>query len=72
MSIELIRNWLDDSSSVTSEEIDSAYNAMFEQMPSGPNFCLIACLSMMQDSDAGNLVDSITDRVAKYEQEINW
>jgi hypothetical protein len=72
MSIELIRNWLDDSSSVTSEEIDSAYGAMFEQMPSGPNFCLIACLSMMQDSDASNLVDSITDRVAKYEQEINW
>lgn len=72
MSIELIRNWLDDSSSVTSEEIDSAYGVMFEQMPSGPNFCLIACLSMMQDSDASHLVDSITERVTKYEQEINW
>ena len=75
MSYELIKRWLDDASSVTTEEIDQAEQSLMERMQqetTGPNMCLLSCLSMMQDSDASELTASITGRIKKYEQEINW
>ena len=72
MSYELIKKWLDDTNSVTTEEIIQAEQSVMQQLPTGPNICLMACLSMMQDSDASGLTASITERIEKYEQEINW
>lgn len=74
MSYELLKKWLDDSSSVTEEEIDQTNNDLMEELPTGPNICLMAALGAIQDPD----VDSsethliVEERVNKYEQEINW
>jgi hypothetical protein len=70
MSYELVKRWLDDLSDVTSEEINEAYDAMFQQMPSGPNICLIAALSIIKNSGVEG-IESVRERMQKYEQENN-
>lgn len=70
MSYELVKRWLDDSTSVTSEEVNEAYDTMFQQLPSGPNICLIAALSLIKNSSGEEQIDMVRDRISKYEQEI--
>lgn len=72
MSYELLKRWLDDSNSVTTLELDQAEQALMEQIPTGPNICLLACLSAINDSDLGDATGLVQNRIAKYEQEINW
>lgn len=74
---ELIKTWLDDSNSVSVTEMNEAYNSLFSvgMYPDGPNVCLMACLGAMLDSDNHgeyDLVGLVQNRIAKYEQEINW
>lgn len=68
MSYELVQKWLNDSTSVTSEEVNEAYDAMFQQMPTGPNICLIAALSIIKNSGV-DAIENVRERVQKYEQE---
>lgn len=70
MSYELVKKWINDSSAVTSEEVNEAYDAMFQQMPTGPNMCLIAALSLIKNSSGEEQIDMVRDRISKYEQEI--
>ncbi len=70
MSYELVKKWLDDSTSVTSEEINEASDAMLQQMPTGPTICLIAALSIIKNSGV-DAVKNVRERVQKYEQENN-
>jgi len=41
MSYEIVKKWLDDPTSVTEEEVDNAYQAMFLLQPNGANQNLI-------------------------------
>jgi len=74
MSYELLKRWLDDSSSVTEEELEQAEQSLMEQMPTGPNVCLLACLGAIKDPniDGDDVTDIVRERIEKYEQEINW
>jgi hypothetical protein len=70
MSYELVKRWLDDSTSVTSEEINEASDVMLQQMPTGPTICLIAALSIIKNNGV-DAVENVRERVQKYEQENN-
>jgi len=70
MSYELVKRWLDDSTSVTSEEVNEAYDTMFQQLPSGPTICLIAALSIIKNNGVDGL-ENVRERMQKYEQENN-
>lgn len=70
MIYELIKNWMDNPESVTSNEIDSAQEHMLTQMPTGPNICLIAALSIIKNSGVDGL-ENVRERLLKYEQENN-
>ena len=74
MSYELLKRWLDDSSSVTEEEIDQAYESLMQEIPIGSNICLMAALGAIQDPevDGDDMIGIVEERVNKYEQEINW
>ncbi len=73
MSYQLIKKWLDDKSSVTTEEINNAYDAMFQQPAGGPNICLVAALGAIKNSEEDYDPEPLVrDRIQKYEQEIEW
>lgn len=70
MIYELIKTWIDSPASVTLNEIESAQQQMLTQLPTGPNLCLIAALSLIENNGI-DAVEQVRKRIRKYEQENN-
>jgi len=66
MSYEIVKRWLDDQSSVTSEEVDEAYQAMFSLPPTGANQNLMAALSYINDTETGD-TGTVEILLSRYE-----
>lgn len=66
MSYEIVKKWLDDQSSVTTEEINNAYKAMFLLPPNGANQNLMAALSYMKDTET-NGTQTVSILLSRYE-----
>lgn len=66
MSYEIVKKWLDDPTSVTEEEVDNAYQAMFSLQPNGANQNLIAALSYINDSETSDS-ETVAELLSRYE-----
>jgi len=66
MSYEIVKKWLDDPTSVTEEEVDNAYQAMFLLQPNGANQNLIAALGYINDSETSDS-ETVAELLSRYE-----
>lgn len=66
MSYEIVKKWLDDPTSVTEEEVDNAYQAMFSLQPNGANQNLMAALSYINDSETSDS-ETVAELLSRYE-----
>jgi hypothetical protein len=69
MSYELVKQWINDSSSVPLESIENAYEEMYTKKPTYINILIISCLLSIIDAEEGHR-QNVLDLIAQYESRI--
>lgn len=69
MSYELVKQWVNDSSSVSREAIENAHSEMYTKKPTYTNILIISCLLCIIDAEEGHR-QNVLDLIAQYESQI--
>jgi hypothetical protein len=66
MSYELVKQWIDNSSSVSAEALENAHAEMYTKKPTYTNILIISCLICIIDAEEGYR-QNVLDLIAQYE-----